>query len=151
MAKYTKEQWITAEETYKNTGSYIQAHNKSRVPVNNIKVKSLRKNWKPEKDNNVHQMYTEIASTLKQETKEEIKTVLEKTRNLQEQLEPLLKNKKSLDKIAVARALIECYKVEGKITGELVKRTKAEVSIVEMKPLLGGKSRQIQEMSRKRL
>ena len=147
MAKYTKEQWIIAEETYKNTGSYIKAQDKSRVPINNIKVKSLRKNWKPEKDNNVHRMHTEIASTIRQETKEEIKTVLEKNRSLQEQLEPLLKNKKASEKIAAARALIECHKVEGKITGELVKRTKAEVSIVEMKPLLGGASvRQIKEL-----
>ena len=147
MAKYTKEQWITAEETYKNTGSYIQARDKSRVPINNIKVKSLRKNWKPEKDENVHRIHAEIASTIRQETKEEIKTVLEKNRSLQAKLEPLLNNKKPLEKIAVARALIECHKVEGKITGELVKRTKAEVSIVEMKPLLGGASvRQIKEL-----
>ena len=56
MAKYTKEQWIIAEETYKNTGSYIQAYDKSRVPINNIKVKSVRKNWKPEKDNGKKKM-----------------------------------------------------------------------------------------------
>lgn len=147
MAKYTKEQWIIAEETYKNTGSYIQARDKSRVPVNNIKVKSLRKNWKPEKDNNVHRIYTEIASTIRQETKEEIKTVLEKTRNLEKRLDDLMNTSgKNIEVIAAARAIIECHKTEGKITGELVKRTKHSGQ-VEVKPLLGGASvRQIKEL-----
>ena len=143
MAKYTKEQWIIAEETYKNTGSYIQAHDKSRVPINNIKVKSVRKNWKIQKDENVYRIYTEVAAEIKQETKEEIKTVLEKTRNLEKRLDDLMDTSgKNIEVIAAARAIIECHKVEGKITGELVKRTKTEHSgQVEVKPLLGGESR----------
>ena len=140
MAKYAKQQWITAEETYKNTGSYIKAESKSGIPVNNIKVNSIRKNWKPEKDENVYRMYTEIAYTIRQETKEEIKTVLEKVRTVQDVINkelPLCENQ--WQKAALFNAYIKSLWIEGKITKELVNSLE-NTGQVEMKPLLGGES-----------
>ncbi len=138
MAKYTKQQWITAEETYKNTGSYLQARFKSGIPVNNIKVKSVRRSWKREKDSNVYRMYTEIVEEIQQETKQEIKSVLTKIRETQELIQNELSLCKTISqKVPLFHIYIKTLSIEGKITGELNNRYPAQTV---GKPILGGAS-----------
>ena len=120
MAKYSNLQWKTAEDTYKFTGSYKRANEKSGIPVNNIKVKSVRKSWKRDKDTNVYRIYTEIANEIKEESKEEIKTVLEKIQAMQKFLENDIEQSKTVkQKLKFLNTYINYLWLEGKITGEI--------------------------------
>lgn len=138
--KYYKKQWLIAEETYKHTGSYVEAAEKSGIPRITIKKRSERKNWKPEKDEQVAQVRAEIKEEIKQETKKEIKTVLTKSREVQEKAEEELpKCENATQKAALMNVMVKAMQVEGKITKELVESVGFNVQ-VEMKPLLGGAS-----------